>query len=119
MGSSGARYQIIILKVERNEYDAVKELSAATHYLDTECKERFKVIGSFYGRTTNLLPRITHYLLVNKLIPYPFKTLYQVSKEFINNGNINVVQASILGYVKALDDLGTFIKGGVYDNGDK
>ena len=110
LASSGARYQVIVLKINKNGDDAVKELLEAQKYLDTHFGERFKVKASFYARKNNLLPRITNFFLVNGFIDNPLKTLYQISKQFMNNTNVNFFQVSALGWVKGIEELGYALK---------
>lgn len=111
MASSGARYQVIVLKVKRNNDGATKELIELIDYFRKK-GERFEVVGTFYGRQTNLLPRITTYFLDKKFISNPLKTLYDINKMFIDKHELNFFQASALGFITGIEELGKALKGG-------
>lgn len=110
MVSSGSRYQVIILKVKRNDENAVKELIYLQDYFKS-VGNKFELVGSFYGRKSNLLPRITTYFLDKDFVVNPLKSLYDINKMFIDKHKVNFFQASALGFITGLEDLGKYLKG--------
>jgi hypothetical protein len=79
----GARYQIIVLKIKRNQDEAVKELIALKKHMYSK-KERYEVIAFEYGRLTKALIKLQKFLLSSNLIVERKKYFFNTVSMFID-----------------------------------
>ena len=80
---SGQRYEIVVLKVNRNNEGAVKELLALQDYFRTK-GSAYSVLQSSYGSPAKSLKKTIAWYLDACKLQHPRKTLYEINKMFID-----------------------------------
>jgi len=108
---SGQRYEIIVLKVNRNKNGTVQELLALQDYFKSKGSS-YSVLQSFYGSPVKSLKKTIAWYLDSCVLQHPRKTLYEINKMFIDKklvGSIDVsdmgVQADVEKLVKGIAKL--------------
>lgn len=95
---SGQRFEVIVLRVNRNQAGAVKELYALADYFKNK-GECYTFLNSEYGSPSKALKKTIAWYLDyvddygNKGLKHPKKTLYEINKMFVerkmvSSGNI-------------------------------
>lgn len=77
--NSGARYQIVVLRVYPNKNLQVKELTAIKQYL----QDNYKVVAFCYGSSKNSLTKIINQMLDKGLIFSPKTNLSAIIDTFV------------------------------------
>jgi hypothetical protein len=95
---SGQRFEVIVLKVNRNDRGAVKELYALADYFKNK-GECYTFLNSEYGSPSKALKKTIAWYLDyideygNHGLKHPKKTLYEINKMFlerkmVSSGNV-------------------------------
>lgn len=79
--NSGARYQIIVLKVYPDKDLKVKELETVRQYL---CSN-YKVLTFCYGSSKNSVVKTIEKMFEKKLLFSPKNTIFETVSVFVNN----------------------------------
>jgi len=85
---SGQRYEIVVLKVNRNQEGAVKELYALADYFKKKGND-YSFLNSSYGSPSKALKKTIAWYLDSKnefgesSLKHPQKTLYEINKMFM------------------------------------
>lgn len=82
--NSGARYQIVVLKVYPNKDLKVKELDTIKQYL----VDNYRVLAFCYGSPKNSLNKTVSIMLEKNLIFSPKTTIQEIISTFVNKGTI-------------------------------
>jgi len=80
---SGQRFEIVVLKVNRNNEGAVKELYALQDYFRSKGNS-YSVLQSSYGSPAKSLKKTIAWYLDSCILQHPRKTLYEINKMFID-----------------------------------
>jgi len=79
---SGKRYEIVVLKVNRNNSGAVKELYALKDYFAKK-GNAYSLLYDGYGSPAKALKKMITWYLDSEVLAHPKKTLYEINKMFI------------------------------------
>jgi hypothetical protein len=90
---SGKRYEIIVLKVNRNDAGTVKELIALEDYFKKK-GDSYSVLQASYGSPSKALKKTIAWYLDSYNLAHPRKTLYEINKMFIER---KVVESTDIG----------------------
>lgn len=93
---SGQRYEIVVLKIYRNNEGSVKELYALEKHLKKQ-GERYSVLCASYGSPVKALKKTIAWYLDNEKLSHPVKTLYEINKMFIDRKLVKSIDVSDMG----------------------
>jgi len=99
---SGQRYEIIVLKVNRNHEGAVKELYALGDYFKKK-GNNYSFLSSSYGSPSKALKKTIAWYLDSKnefgelSLKHPQKTLYEINKMFMERKLVTSGTVSDMG----------------------
>jgi hypothetical protein len=99
---SGERYEIIVLKVNRNHEGTVKELYALADYFKKKGND-YSVLNSSYGSPSKALKKTIAWYLDSKnefgdsSLKHPKKTLYEINKMFMERKLVTSGTVSDMG----------------------
>jgi len=93
---SGQRFEIIVLKIHRNNEGSIKELYALEKYLK-EKGERYSVLCTSYGSPAKALKKTVSWYLDNHQLTHPIKTLYEINKMFIDRKLVKSIDVADMG----------------------
>ena len=93
---SGQRFEIVVLKIHRNNDGVVKELFALEKYLKNK-NERYSIMCSSYGSPAKALKKIIAWYLDNYQLKHPLKTLYEINKMFIDRKIAKSIDVTDMG----------------------
>jgi len=79
---SGKRYEIVVLRVNRNNEGAVKELYALKDYFAKKGSS-YSLLCDSYGSPSKALKKMMSWYLDSESLAHPRKTLYEINKMFI------------------------------------
>jgi len=79
---SGQRYEIIVLKINRNNEGTVRELLALQDYFKAKGSS-YSLLQSSYGSPAKSLKKTIAWYLDSCTLKHPRKTLYEINKMFI------------------------------------
>jgi len=86
---TGQRFEIVVLKVNRNNEGTINQLLALQDYFKSK-NNSYSVLQSSYGRPAKALKKTIAWYLDTKdengydIIQHPKKTLYEINKMFID-----------------------------------
>lgn len=80
---SGQRFEIVVLKIHRNNEGAMKELFALEDYLKKQ-GERYSLLHASYGSPAKALKKTMAWYLDSYQLKHPVKTLYEINKMFLD-----------------------------------
>ena len=99
---SGQRYEVIVLKVNRNHEGAVKELYALADYFKKKGNS-YTFLNSAYGSPSKALKKTVAWYLDSKnefgeySLKHPKKTLYEINKMFMERKLVSSGTISDMG----------------------
>lgn len=93
---SGQRFELIVLKIHRNNEGSVKELYALEKYLKQK-GERYSVLSVSYGSPAKALKKTIAWYLDNHQLTHPIKTLYEINKMFIDRKLVKSIDVADMG----------------------
>ena len=104
---SGQRFEIVVLKIHRNNEGSVKELLALEQYLKQK-GERYSVLCASYGTPSKALKKTISWYLDKEQLTHPIKTLYEINKMFIDK---KVVASGDVSDMDLQSDVEKLVKG--------
>jgi len=93
---SGKRYEIVVLKIHRNNEGAMKELFALEEYLKTK-GEKYSLLHASYGSPSKALKKTIAWYLDSYQLQHPVKTLYEINKMFIDKKMAKSIDVGDMG----------------------
>lgn len=84
----GQRFQIILLKVKKNDNTAITELYRIPNYLRQRQGENYEVLGTVYGRPSTILAKICQMYIYGGFIDNYLRAFYEIIKVFVNSKSI-------------------------------
>ena len=107
---SGQRFEIVVLKVNRNNEGAVKELLALQDYFKAKGNS-YTVLTSSYGSPAKALKKIIAWYLDSYKLSHPRKTLYEINKIFIDKKIVASGDVSDMGVQADIEKLVSMVAG--------
>ena len=101
---SGKRYEIIVLKINRNNEGAVKEVLALQDYFKHK-GESYSLLQSSYGSPSKALKKTIAWYLDSYSLQHPRKTLYEINKMFIERGTVGSQDVGDMGLAADVEKL--------------
>lgn len=111
---SGQRYEIIVLKVNRNEQGAVRELYALADYFKKK-GNNYSLLNTSYGSPSKALKKTIAWYLDSKdefgnpSLKHPKKTLYEINKMFMERKMVSSGTVTDMGVQADVEKLITSI----------
>ena len=93
---SGQRFEIVVLKLHRNNEGAMKELFALEEYLKQR-GERYSFLHASYGSPSKALKKTIAWYLDSYQLKHPVKTLYEINKMFIDKKMAKSIDVGDMG----------------------
>ena len=107
---SGKRYEIIVLKINRNDRGAVKELISLQDYFKKK-GESYTVLQASYGSPSKALKKTIAWYLDSYNLSHPRKTLYEINKMFIERKVVQSGDVADMGVQADVEKLVTMVSG--------
>jgi D-mannonate dehydratase len=107
---SGKRYEILVLKVNRNNEGAVRELLALEDYFKKKGNS-YSVLQASYGSPSKALKKIIAWYLDSYSLAHPRKTLYEINKMFIERKVVGSTDVGDMGVQADVEKLVGIIAG--------
>jgi hypothetical protein len=79
---SGKRFEIVVLKINRNNEGSVKQLLALEDYFKKH-GESYSILHASYGSPAKALKKTLAWYLDSYQLSHPRKTLYEINKMFM------------------------------------
>jgi hypothetical protein len=105
---SGKRFEIIVLKVNRNESGAVKELIGLQDYFKKHGTS-YSVLQASYGSPAKALKKTIAWYLDSYHLSHPRKTLYEINKMFIERKVVGSGDVADMGVQADVEQLTTIV----------
>jgi len=107
---SGQRFEIVVLKIHRNDEGAVKELYALEKYLKSK-GEKYTIMSATYGSPSKALKKTIAWYLDNHQLKHPVKTLYEINKIFVDRKMVKSIDIADMGVQSDIEKLTHMIAG--------
>jgi len=101
---SGKRFEIVVLKIHRNNEDAMKELFALEEYFKGK-GEKYSLLHASYGSPSKALKKTIAWYLDSYQLQHPVKTLYEINKMFIDKKMAKSIDIGDMGLHADLENL--------------
>jgi len=93
---SGKRYEIIVMRINRNNRGALKQLFALEDYFKKQGND-YSLMHASYGTPAKALKKVVAWYLDTETLAHPRKTLFEINKMFINKKIVNSGDVSDMG----------------------
>lgn len=107
---SGQRYEIVVLKINRNNDGVVKKLIALQDYLKSE-GDNYTVLQASYGSPSKALKKTIAWYLDSYSLAHPRKTLYEINKMFIERKVVQSGDVTDMGVQADVEKLTSMLAG--------
>jgi len=107
---SGQRFEIVVLKIHRNDEGSVKELYALENYLKSK-GEKYTVMCATYGSPSKALKKTIAWYLDEHQLKHPIKTLYEINKMFVDRKMAKSIDIADMGVQSDIEKLTGMIAG--------
>jgi len=107
---SGQRYEIVVLKINRNNDGSLKELYALQDYFKSKGSS-YSVLQASYGSPSKALKKTIAWYLDSYNLSHPRKTLYEINKMFIERKVVASGDVADMGVQADVEKLITMVSG--------
>jgi hypothetical protein len=93
---SGKRYEIVVMRINRNNEGALKQLYALEDYFKKH-GDNYSIMHAAYGSPAKALKKLIAWYLDSESLAHPRKTLFEINKMFIERKIVDSGDVSDMG----------------------
>jgi len=106
----GKRFEIIVLKINRNDEGVINQLFKLEALMKTR-GESYSVLHASYGSPAKALKKTIAWYLDTTQLAHPMKTLYEVNKMFIDRKLVRSADVGDMGLQADVEKLYNIVAG--------